>query len=237
MHPIPAARAHTLAPTDAQARSAAAAGGVAVLVVHADAQLRRKLGQALGAAEFAVVPAESAQAALDLGPQTWAAAVLQAPPGDASGMQQLRRMLRTQSPGLPLVLLFSAQRHGQPRHAEADAEADAILCESAPSAAIAATLQGLVRAHRAEEQLRAQEAAWRARQAQAHNHAHALRNPLNAILMSAQVLARMPLPPAAQRAVDAICRNAQTQAHLIADTLQAHRAPLRDEASVDPPPR
>lgn len=213
----PDATAHA-APSTAPppAHGARAAGDV--LLVHADAALHAGMGSALVAAGFAIVAIESAERALCLGPQHWAAAVLQTREEQAEATHSLCHALRAHTPGLPLLQLTGAARRSPPL-----AGVDACLCETTPAAALAATVQSLVRAHHAEEQLRQQQAASSARQALAHQQAHALRNPLNAILLSAQVLSSMPLTPAARRAVDAICRNAQTQADLISDALAPAR--------------
>ena len=143
---------------------------------------------------------------------------------------------------LPVLHLSATFVESADKVAGLNSGADAYLEHPVDSAILVATLQALIRARIAEEQLRETEQRYKqlllereqAARANAERHSrtkddfvavlsHELRNPLNAILMNVHVLLRKPQAPEIVKGLDAIRRNAQTQARIISDILDVSR--------------
>lgn len=143
---------------------------------------------------------------------------------------------------LPVLHLSATYVESSDKVAGLNSGADAYLEHPVEPAVLVATLQALIRARIAEDQLRETEQRYRqlllereqAARANAERHSrtkddfvavlsHELRNPLNAILMNVHVLLRKDPSPLFAKGLDAIRRNAQTQARIISDILDVSR--------------
>ncbi|CAN7460869.1 response regulator [Pseudorhodoferax sp. LjRoot39] len=154
------------------------------------------------------------------------------------------RMLRElpETVVLPVLHLSATYIESSDKVAGLNSGADAYLEHPVEPPILVATLQALIRARIAEEQLRVSEQRYKqlllereqAARANAERHSrtkddfvavlsHELRNPLNAILMNVHVLLRKPQAPDIAKGLDAIRRNAQTQARIISDILDVSR--------------
>lgn len=154
------------------------------------------------------------------------------------------RMLRElpETVVLPVLHLSATYIESSDKVAGLNSGADAYLEHPVDPAVMVATVQALIRARIAEEQLRETEQRYKqlllereqAARANAERHSrtkddfvavlsHELRNPLNAILMNVHVLLRKPQTPDIAKGLDAIRRNAQTQARIISDILDVSR--------------
>ncbi|KQP44194.1 response regulator [Pseudorhodoferax sp. Leaf274] len=154
------------------------------------------------------------------------------------------RMLRElpETVVLPVLHLSATYVESSDKVAGLNSGADAYLEHPVEPAILVATLQALIRARIAEEQLRETEQRYKqlllereqVARANAERHSrtkddfvavlsHELRNPLNAILMNVHVLLRKAQAPDIAKGLDAIRRNAQTQARIISDILDVSR--------------
>ena len=215
-----------------------------VLVVDDTPATRYSTCRILRAAGFQIAEAASGGEGLDRARAgNISAVVLDVHLPDIDGFtvcRMLREMPETLV--LPVLHLSATYVESSDKVAGLNSGADAYLEHPVEPAILVATLQALIRARIAEEQLRETEQRYRqlllereqAARANAERHSrtkddfvavlsHELRNPLNAILMNVHLLLRKEPPPEYTRGLDAIRRNAQTQARIISDILDVSR--------------
>jgi signal transduction histidine kinase len=206
-----------------------------VLVVDDNPATRYTTARVIRAAGFRTQEAGTGAEALALAGRGVSAVVLDVHLPDIDGFE-VCRTLRSR-PGtalLPVVHVSAAYIRDEDRVAGLNAGADGYLVHPVEPAVLVATLQALIRARLAEEQMRELlEREQAARQdAERHNRSkddfiavlsHELRTPLNAILGWVHILKRRGMPPEATRGLDAIERNAKTQARIISDILDVSR--------------
>jgi len=215
-----------------------------VLVVDDSPATRYSTCRILRAAGFQTVEALTGAEGLDRARAGGiSAAVLDVHLPDMDGFT-VCRMLRElpETVVLPVLHLSATYIESSDKVAGLNSGADAYLEHPVEPAILVATLQALIRARIAEEQLRVSEQRYKqlllereqAARANAERHSrtkddfvavlsHELRNPLNAILMNVHVLLRKPQTPDIAKGLDAIRRNAQTQARIISDILDVSR--------------
>ena len=215
-----------------------------VLVVDDNPATRYSTCRILRAAGFQTVEAATGAAGLERARAGGiSAAVLDVHLPDMDGFA-VCRMLRAlpETVVLPVLHLSATYIESSDKVAGLNSGADAYLEHPVEPAILVATLQALIRARIAEEQLRETEQRYRqlllereqAARANAERHSrtkdyfvavlsHELRNPLNAILMNVHVLLRKQPAPDIAKGLDAIRRNAQTQARIISDILDVSR--------------
>ena len=215
-----------------------------VLVVDDNPATRYSTCRILRAAGFQTVEATSGGTGLDRARAGGiSAVVLDVHLPDMDGFT-VCRMLRElpETVVLPVLHLSATFIESSDKVAGLNSGADAYLEHPVEPAVLVATVQALIRARIAEEQLRETEQRYKqlllereqAARAAAERHSrtkddfvavlsHELRNPLNAILMNVHVLLRKPQPPDIAKGLDAIRRNAQTQARIISDILDVSR--------------
>ena len=215
-----------------------------VLVVDDNPATRYSTCRILRAAGFQTVEATSGAAGLDRARAGGVSAVvLDVHLPDMDGFT-VCRMLRElpETVVLPVLHLSATYIESSDKVAGLNSGADAYLEHPVEPAVLVATVQALIRARIAEEQLRETEKRYKqlllereqAARATAERHSrtkddfvavlsHELRNPLNAILMNVHVLQRKPQTPEIAKGLDAIRRNAQTQARIISDILDVSR--------------
>ncbi|WP_326542449.1 ATP-binding response regulator [Pseudorhodoferax sp.] len=215
-----------------------------VLVVDDTPATRYSTCRILSAAGFQVVEAGTGGEGMDRARAGGiSAVVLDVHLPDIDGFT-VCRMLRQlpETVVLPVLHLSATYVETSDKVAGLNSGADAYLEHPVDGAILVATLQALIRARIAEDQLRETEQRYRqlllereqAARANAERRSrtkddfvavlsHELRNPLNAILMNVHVLLRKEPPPAFAKGLDAIRRNAQTQARIISDILDVSR--------------
>lgn len=215
-----------------------------ILVVDDNPSTRYSTGRILRAAGFQVAEANTGAAGLDRASAgDISAVVLDVHLPDMDGFTVCRILRRQpETVVLPVLHLSATFIESADKVAGLNSGADAYLEHPVEPAVLVATVQALVRARIAEEQLREAEQRYRqlllereqAARAAAERHSrtkddfvavlsHELRNPLNAILMSVDLLLRRQPEPAFAKGLEAIRRNAQTQARLISDILDVSR--------------
>ncbi|KQP21982.1 response regulator [Pseudorhodoferax sp. Leaf267] len=215
-----------------------------VLVVDDTPATRYSTCRVLRAAGFEVIEAETGEAGLAMARAgDVSAVVLDVHLPDMDGFTVCRVLReRTETVVLPVVHLSATYIDSSDKVAGLNSGADAYLEHPVEPAILIATVQALIRARTAEDQLRQAEERYKqlvlereqAARANAERHSrtkddfvavlsHELRNPLNAIMMNTHVLLRKELAPDVAKGLDAIRRNAQTQARIISDILDVSR--------------
>ena len=214
-----------------------------VLVVDDNPSTRYTTCRILRAAGFKTLEAASGGEGLDLARGGVSAVVLDVHLPDMDGFT-VCRLLRElpETVVLPVVHLSATYIESSDKVAGLNAGADAYLEHPVEPAILIATVQALIRARLAEEQLRQAEERYKqlamereqAARTAAERYSrtkddfvavlsHELRNPLNAILMNVHVLLRKNPAPEQAKGLEAIKRNAQTQARIISDILDVSR--------------
>lgn len=215
-----------------------------VLVVDDTPATRYSTCRILRAAGFQIVEAATGGEGMDLARAGGVSAVvLDVHLPDIDGFT-VCRMLRQlpETVVLPVLHLSATYVETADKVAGLNSGADAYLEHPVDAGILVATLQALIRARIAEEQLRETEQRYRQllleREQFARANAerrsrtkddfvavlsHELRNPLNAILMNVHLLQRKDPPAAFAKGLDAIRRNAKTQARIISDILDVSR--------------
>lgn len=215
-----------------------------VLVVDDTPTTRYATTRILRAAGFEVLEAITGSEGLDLARAgKISAVVLDVHLPDMDGFTVCRVLReRPETVVLPVVHLSATYIESSDKVAGLNAGADAYLEHPVEPAILIATVQALIRARMAEEQLRLAEERYKQlllereqfARANAERHSrtkddfvavlsHELRNPLNAIMMNTHMLLRKELAPDVAKGLDAIRRNAQTQARIISDILDVSR--------------
>jgi signal transduction histidine kinase len=210
-------------------------GAHTVLVVDDNPATRYSTGRVIRAAGFRIAEAGSGAEALDLIATGVSAVVLDVHLPDIDGFE-VCRMIRANpaTSMLPVVHLSAEYMRAEDRIAGLNAGADAYLVHPAEPAVLIGTLQALIRARLAEDELRrVVEREKAARQVAEHYNrtkddfiavlSHELRTPLNAIVGWVHVLKRKGVTPEGVRGLEAIERNVKTQARLISDILDVSR--------------
>ena len=210
-----------------------------VLVVDDNPATRYSTARLLRGAGFRTQEAGSGREAVDLALQGVSGVVLDVHLPDIDGFEVCRILRgRAETTMLPIVHLSAEYVRSEDKITGLDAGADAYLVHPVEPAVLIATMQALIRARVAEEQLELRrrdelerEQAARAL-AERHNRtkddfiavlSHELRTPLNAIMGWVQVLLRRDPTPEARRGLEAIERNVKTQARIISDILDVSR--------------
>jgi PAS domain S-box-containing protein len=134
-----------------------------VLVVDDNPATRYATSRVLRAAGFKIIEAASGQDALDLGDRTLSAVVLDVHLPDLDGFEVCRRLRAVPATAVVPVIHLSAT-YVEDRHKVAglNAGADAYLTHPAEPPILVATVQALVRARLAEDQLRRSQSRFRA---------------------------------------------------------------------------
>jgi signal transduction histidine kinase len=218
-----------------------------VLVVDDNPATRYSTCRILRAGGFDIVEAETGEGGLARARQGQVSAVvLDVHLPDMDGFT-VCRLLREhpETVILPVIHLSATYIESADKVAGLNSGADAYLEHPVEPAILIATVQALIRARTAEDQLRQAEERYnelllereQAARANAERHSrtkddfvavlsHELRNPLNAIMMNTHLLLRKELPPDVMKGLNAIRRNAQTQARIISDILDVSRINL-----------
>lgn len=206
-----------------------------VLVVDDNPATRYATARMLRAAGFRTAEAGSGREALDQAGQGMSAVVLDVHLPDIDGFEVCRVLRsRPETELLPIVHVSAAYIRDEDRVTGLNAGADGYLVHPVEPAVLVATLQALIRARLAEDQMRDLLEREQAARQDAERHSrskddfiailsHELRTPLNAILGWVHILKRRGAPPEAARGLDAIERNAKTQARIISDILDVSR--------------
>lgn len=215
-----------------------------VLVVDDTPATRYSTCRILRAAGFEVIEAETGEGGLTMARAgDVSAVVLDVHLPDMDGFTVCRVLReRTETVVLPVIHLSATYVESSDKVAGLNSGADAYLEHPVEPAILIATVQALIRARTAEDQLRQTEERYKqlllereqAARANAERHSrtkddfvavlsHELRNPLNAIMMNTHMLLRKELAPDMAKGLDAIRRNAQTQARIISDILDVSR--------------
>jgi signal transduction histidine kinase len=206
-----------------------------VLVVDDNPATRYATARMLRAAGFRTAEADSGAEALEQAGRGMSAVVLDVHLPDIDGFEVCRTLRsRPQTQLLPVVHVSAAYIRDEDRVAGLNAGADGYLVHPVEPAVLVATLQALIRARLAEDQLRELLEREQAARQDAERHSrskddfiavlsHELRTPLNAILGWVHILKRRGAAPDALKGLDAIERNAKTQARIISDILDVAR--------------
>ena len=210
-----------------------------VLVVDDNPATRYSTARLLRAAGFQTLEAASGGEALQIAAGGVSAVVLDVHLPDIDGFEVCRRLRAAPDTGkLPVIHLSAAFVRSEDKVTGLHAGADAYLVHPVEPDLLVATLQALIRARVAEEQLelRRREEIEREQVARASAErqsrtkddfiavlSHELRTPLNAIMGWTEVLLRLPHGPDIRKGLEAIERNVKTQARLIADILDVSR--------------